>query len=157
MVIQTAQGETKVIDAREVAPAAARERMFAGNDANNLSMRNLKHGRNISSSQQDLPTSKVCAVAPIGVCGSGHCDCYASCTYAVKVWRARAANLPSICRQQECIPCWRPGCGCATGAEGNVDGPSAIWAGTLGHTCVASCLAGAQWLPCPSIPCKRAQ
>ncbi len=30
MVIQTAQGETKVIDAREVAPAAASENMFAG-------------------------------------------------------------------------------------------------------------------------------
>ena len=31
MVIRTAQGETKVIDAREVAPAAASENMFSGN------------------------------------------------------------------------------------------------------------------------------
>ena len=30
MVIRTAQGETKVIDAREVAPAAAGEGMFEG-------------------------------------------------------------------------------------------------------------------------------
>lgn len=31
MVIRTAQGEAKVIDAREIAPAAASENMFAGN------------------------------------------------------------------------------------------------------------------------------
>jgi len=31
LVIRTANGETKIIDAREVAPAAARENMFAGN------------------------------------------------------------------------------------------------------------------------------
>lgn len=54
MVIQTAQGETKVIDAREVAPAAASEHMFAGDDAGNLCMHNLEHGSSISSSPQDL-------------------------------------------------------------------------------------------------------
>jgi len=31
LVIRTANGETKIIDAREVAPAAASENMFAGN------------------------------------------------------------------------------------------------------------------------------
>ena len=50
MVIQTAQGETKVVDAREVAPAAASEHMFAGDGAGNLSMHNLKHGRSIRGS-----------------------------------------------------------------------------------------------------------
>ena len=73
MVIQTAQGETAVIDAREVAPAAASEHMFAGDDAGDLSMHSLKHGSSISGSPQDLLRLKPYAVAPSGVCGSDHC------------------------------------------------------------------------------------
>ena len=74
MVIQTAQGETQVIDGREVAPAAASERMFAGDKADHLSMRNLEHGSSISGSPQDLLRHMIYAVAPSGVCGSSYLE-----------------------------------------------------------------------------------